>query len=524
MNREIELVEELRETFVNEFEKMIAAYDRDVKVNQARGDIAGSVADLYRVLGQYTYASGLGESTYAKQVQEQLREQLAYDRVNAQLRRDELAAAASDFANIAAVYGANTEKYQNAQATYYGLAQQSNEAEAKILRDQIAIDQIEVDRLNAIKSKFDSYDSINQAITSASKATTELFKTIGSAVNSPEMRREMTRQLQRQQNTTAIRQSEFDTYQAEMQRVANAFGTNSNQYRDVQSQLSSIGQQLIESQNAEAQLKNAINELNFTFSQYVIENIKAFVSKLSALAQLGEKRGTNPALGYLMDEGLYIDQIKYNNKLITKYDEARLARIKQISDEINAGTLQVGSERYQELYGHLTEIEGAMIDIFSSNEDIAKSLRTLRWKPYEELKRNLDNVIADYKHLQGFIRQDDMYNRDTGEFTDRGWANIALIGGDIDEQSAKAAAAKTAIQKLNDEYANGTINLETYNEEIDNNIKLIQDATAAIFDDQEALANMKITQWQKESDAINEVIELRKNALSSKKAYYDYDK
>ena len=43
---------------------------------------------------------------------------------------------------------------------------------------------------------------------------------------------------------------------------------------------------------------------------------------------------------------------------------------------------------------------------------------------------------------------------------------------------------RSTFHKLDDEFKRGTINLETYNSEIDNNIKLIQDATSAIYDDQ----------------------------------------
>ena len=120
----------------------------------------------------------------------------------------------------------------------------------------------------------------------------------------------------------------------------------------------------------------------------------------------------------------------------------------------------------------------------SSNEDLRESVRTLRWKPYEDLKKQLDNVINDYKYIRSFIREGEMLDLDTGAITERGYANIALLGGDIDEQSAKVSAAKAAIKKLDDEFKRGTINLETYNSEIDNNIKLIQDATSAIYDDQ----------------------------------------
>ena len=164
---------------------------------------------------------------------------------------------------------------------------------------------------------------MNEAVTSASKAAVDLYTNLGSAANSKEIRNELNRQLDRQRNTTALRQQEFNTYRDEMDRVAKVFGTNSNQYREAQENLAEIGQQLEESRNAEAELKQAMEELNYTFAQNVIESIKSFVDKLSSLTQLATKRGTNPVLGYQVTEGMYTDQVAYNNDLINRYYDIR---------------------------------------------------------------------------------------------------------------------------------------------------------------------------------------------------------
>ena len=316
---------------------------------------------------------------------------------------------------------------------------------------------------------------------------------------------------------TGIKQKEFDTYTAEMKRVADTFGENSNQYREVAATAAEIGQQLIASKKTELELEHSIKELDHTFREMIVENMRKFVDKLGAFVSLAEKRGTNPALGYRVTESMYTDQIKYNNKMFKEYDKIRTSRIAQIEDEILNKGLQRGSERYQELYGKLTDAETEMINLVSANEDLKESIRTLRWKPFEDLKRQIENSVSDITHLKSLIRDEEMLDKD-GQFTDRGYANIALISSDMNEQVKQITMGKAALKKLDQEYKNGTINLEKYNEEVDAQIDLIQNASSAFYEDQKSLADLQIKQWEKEVDILQELIDKRNEALDRKKA------
>ena len=526
-NAQFELQEEIRQTYVNEFNKMVDATERTIRAIESLADIETSLAELYKSAGEYQYESGLGDMTYFDDIKKKMEDALTLDYDIVDERKKLLEASYSRYADIWAQYGKDNlnENVMNARTELFNMAKSVNDAERKIIEDKMAIDQLEIDRANAIKEKFDSYSQLYESILSSSKAMVNLYTEMGRKVSAgggdngkqEEIRSEMTGQLERQRAVSGMKALEFSKYYEQMVEAGRTFGKDSNQYRSLETQLAGIGTELIESKKAEYDLKHQIAELDFTYRHYVIENIKKFIDKLVSFTSLAEKRGTNPVYGYQVTEKLYADQIKENNKLAERYMELRDARAKQIQDEIKAGELQYGSERYQELYGAISDAEEAIVNLAATNEDLKASVRSLRWKPFEDLKKQINDIISDYNHLRSFIREDEMYDKQ-GQYTERGYANIALIGGDIDEQTEMVAAAEAAIQKLDEEYKNGTINLETYNEELDTQINLIQSATEAIYEDQQALANMKVEQWQREVDVLNELIEKRQEALSQKKA------
>jgi len=72
----------------------------------------------------------------------------------------------------------------------------------------------------------------------------------------------------------------------------------------------------------------------------------------------------------------------------------------------------------------------------------------------------------------------------------------------MDTAEKKIRNAQGAIAKLGDEYDKHTISLEKYNEELDAQIDIIQDASGAMFDYQQKLADMYIDQITAENDAL----------------------
>jgi hypothetical protein len=61
--------------------------------------------------------------------------------------------------------------------------------------------------------------------------------------------------------------------------------------------------------------------------------------------------------------------------------------------------MEINSDEYQELYNKIVADEEALLKLYSANEDLKNSIRTLRWKEYKEFQETLDKIDADMKHI-----------------------------------------------------------------------------------------------------------------------------
>lgn len=383
---------------------------------------------------------------------------------------------------------------------------------------------LEQTKLDNITEEFESIVGLAEAMNSVSEATVDWYTAQGRAVNTDD-RKQVEGQIVRQRTITSTLEKELATLNKEVDYAAQVFGENSNEFREFKTRLEEVKEEAMKSRTTMLELTHSLYTMADTVRGYVIERVEKFVSKLSGITSLAEKRGTNKPLGYQVTEDLYSEQIAYNNDLIVKYAEdleaakAEIARRTASDDE----QFEVNSDEYQKLYNEVAADEEALLKLYSANEDLKMSIRNLRWKPFKEFQETLDKISSDFNHIQSFIREGELLD-DDGQFTARGFAQIALVGENMDVAEKKIANARAAIEKLNDELAVGTINEETFGEEFEQQMKIIQDSASEAYDAMQKLADLYIKQITEENSILQDLIKSRQDALNKKKAYYDYDK
>ena len=156
-------------------------------------------------------------------------------------------------------------------------------------------------------------------------------------------------------------------------------------------------------------------------------------------------------------------------------------------------------------------------------EDLKKSIVELRWKPFDDLQEKLSNSIDDLDFIRDLLNEDGFFE-DDGTITSEGSANIALIGKAMSTAKQQIADYRKALEKVQDEYDNGNITLEEYNERSRDYIETIKDSVKAVEDYKDSLVDMYKTQMQYQNDALQTYIDKRKEALQKDKEYYEYSK
>ncbi|MFR4429746.1 MAG: hypothetical protein ACLT4D_10475 [Blautia faecis] len=115
-------------------------------------------------------------------------------------------------------------------------------------------------------------------------------------------------------------------------------------------------------------------------------------------------------------------------------------------------------------------------------------------------------------------------DKNTGLLTESGALAITL---DVDDINASTENLKTYIkerQQIINDYNAGKFGEDEYNQKLKDIDENIKSTTANIYSSRNSILELVKSQSQAELDVLNKVIDKRKEALSAKKSYYDYDK
>ena len=137
-------------------------------------------------------------------------------------------------------------------------------------------------------------------------------------------------------------------------------------------------------------------------------------------------------------------------------------------------------------------------------------------KVYDDLKTEID----DFRSL---LNEDAFFDKN-GVVTEEGLAELALLQQGIIASKREVADYREGLEKLKESYVNGVISLDEYNEKSEEYCAGIRESIKDVSDYEDALTDLYMTQMRTESEALQEVIDKRKEALQAKADYYNYNK
>lgn len=369
-------------------------------------------------------------------------------------------------------------------------------------------------KLDNIIDDFAAIESLSNAITGRAESMMKYYTSAGKAVNSKEAKTQLGNQRKEASFMADEYKKELNAYAKELVNAKNIFGEGSNEYRDALAQYEELNQKYIDSVTLINDLNKQIADLDITKLGYVIDRFKNAGEKIAALVSLKNTRGT-----IYGDKSSKITESDYSRQASLNNDVIKLLNDRMNKNIVEAAKYDIDSENYKEYYDAIVADEQEIIKLIESNEELKKSIRDLRWKPFNDLQDQINNTIEDLDHLRGLIKAEQLFDADDGtEITARGYANIALIAQQMVKTQKQIADYREALNKLQKEYKNGNISLETYNETSREYVKTIQSGVTQVEGYKDALVDMYKTQITAENKALIDLIDKRKSALAAKKA------
>lgn len=230
------------------------------------------------------------------------------------------------------------------------------------------------------------------------------------------------------------------------------------------------------------------------------------------------KNNDNP--NYQLNEKLLQERVKTNARQVVALQNLRDEK----AEYYDTHFATMNNEEAQKYLDSIAQIDEQILKLGSDTESLKNEIMELRWKPFDDEQEKLSSLVAEYQTAQKLLGETDSFYNDDGSFTTNGLTNILLTQESIDATKQKIANYREGLNKLEEQYKNGCYSLDEYNEKSKQLLDGIQQESSALSDLRQNMLDMYETQIKKENDLLQENVDKRKDALSAKEKYYDYDK
>lgn len=297
----------------------------------------------------------------------------------------------------------------------------------------------------------------------------------------------------------------------------NGHKTVDPEYQKMKKQLYSLQTEAVKLENEAAELVQALQDNREQIKQWAVDRWERAGSKQDAVIDYA-KANDNPE--YQINEKIYQERIKSNARQINALQKLRAEKAEYYDTHFSS----MNNEEAQKYLNSIAQIDEQILKIGSDIENLKNEIMELRWKPFDDAQDKLSNVITEYQTMQKLLGDAESFYNDDGSFTTNGLTNILLTQESIDATKQKIANYREGLNKLEEQYKNGCYSLDEYNEKSKQLLDGIQQESTALSELKQNMLDMYETQIKKENDLLQENIDKRKDALSAKEKYYDYDK
>lgn len=315
---------------------------------------------------------------------------------------------------------------------------------------------------------------------------------------------------------------ERDKVQQSMTDYLNVNGHNKKDkaYQEMKKNLTDLNTSIVEADTHIQEAKAALEETRENLKQWQIDRWERAGDKQDA--SLSYKKNADD-INYQLSTNDYEERLKTYDKIIRADEEKR----QLLAEEIAANQANGGAWSNEEMQKKIEEYDNLTASIIKSKEamrQLAQEEIDFRFKPLDEAQNKLSNLVSELQTAQKLLGDTESFYNDDGAFSTNGLTNILLVQEQIDATKDKIANYREGLNKLDEMYKNGAIGPEYYKTKTDEMLKSLQQESATLADLKQNLLDMYTTQVTKENDLLQENIEKRKDALSAKEKYYDYDK
>ena len=366
-------------------------------------------------------------------------------------------------------------------------------------------------KLEKILSYYDAFISKVNGINEGLQKTNELNIALGTDTSTSKTQ-SLNDQISKYYSQRSYQQSELDKYQNTYNSAKKKGILTDEQKATYEAEIETLKNNITDTNISIANARQEIDQIKLDKLAKLTDAAEKAASALSHTATMAENHGD-----YATKE-TYTSQISANLKTIDSYH----SEMNEIEAEMKK--YKADSEKYKELLSQWHDKNSAVQQLQETNETLRQSAIQV---PFDESNRVIDKRntrIDENNDLMSLLNQDNLNDPETGKITSDGLAKIALLSDNSKQQQFNVADLEEQKKALLDLYDSGQLGASTFEEKMTELNKQIREAAVNTNDYKNQILELGKTTMQSEVDALLKVIDKRKEALSRKKEYYDYDK
>lgn len=240
-------------------------------------------------------------------------------------------------------------------------------------------------------------------------------------------------------------------------------------------------------------------------------------------------------IDYLEVLGVKVPEEMYE-KLIEVEEQKKQANIEQLAAleaklaDMEAQGYTAEDEEWIQAQADIRAVEAAIWDSEVAMAEFNKTMREAEYEVFDEFTKRISDMLDELENVYDLFSDEDVATED-GAWTEEGIASLGLMYQKMAVAKKQVADYQEEIEKLNDEYKSGAISEQEYNDRLTDlknsqwdAIGMYEDAKDAIVDINEARIDMIEEGIQKEIEAYEELIQLKKDELDAERDLYEFKK
>lgn len=226
--------------------------------------------------------------------------------------------------------------------------------------------------------------------------------------------------------------------------------------------------------------------------------------------------------GYLASGKLYSALAKTEKQNISIQNKELAALTKKMSEAINSGYIEEGSEKWYEMQEEINSVKESIQEANTKLVEYNNSLRQTKWEHFDYLQEQISNITTESEFLIDLLSNSTLYEKN-GQLTDTGLATVGLRGQNYNTYMAEADKYAAEIKKLDKEIAKDPYNT-TLLERREELLEAQQDSILAAEDEKQAIVSLVEDGIEKELSSLQDLIDKYEDSLDTAKDLYDYQK